>query len=118
MYLHAAAAAKWLLAGLVTTSGWHSEPANQAAGKLGGSAPNGLRKIIPQNYPPELRHSCLALCNDGTWDEGECCWTDECVCVGGRFGRSSQCVGICVVKRAFPRVFVRCNDSGSVGTSG
>lgn len=41
-----------------------------------------------------------------------------CVCVGGRFGRSSQCVGICVVKRVFPRVFVRCNDSGSVGTSG
>lgn len=43
---------EWLLAVLVTTSGWHSEPANQAAGKLGGSAPNGLRKIIPP--PPKI----------------------------------------------------------------
>lgn len=57
VYLHAA---EWLLAVLVTTSGWHSEPGNQAAGKLGGSAPNGLLEIIPKlsmNYPPELRHS-------------------------------------------------------------
>ena len=45
---------------LVTTSGWHPEPGNQAAGKLGGSAPNGLLEIIPKlsmNYPRELRHS-------------------------------------------------------------
>lgn len=33
---------------------------NQAAGKLGGSAPNGLLEIIPKlsmNYPSELHHS-------------------------------------------------------------
>lgn len=61
VYLHAA---KWLLAVLVTTSGWHSEPVNQAAGKLGGSAPNRLLEIIPKlsmNYPPELRHSKSGL---------------------------------------------------------
>lgn len=48
-------AAKWLLAMLVTTSVWHSEPtANQAVGKLGGSALNGFLEIIPKlsmNYP-------------------------------------------------------------------
>ncbi|KAI4805556.1 hypothetical protein KUCAC02_010161, partial [Chaenocephalus aceratus] len=59
---------KWLLAVLVTTSGWHPEPGNQAAGKLGGSAPNGLLEIIPKlsmNYPQELRHSSQALSIDG-----------------------------------------------------
>lgn len=66
VYLHAA---KWLLAVLVNTSGWHLEPGNQAMGKLGGSALNVLLKIIPKlsmNYPPELLHSCLALSIDGT----------------------------------------------------
>lgn len=65
VYLHTA---KCLLAVLVTTSGWHSEPGNQAAGKLGGTAPNGLLEIIPKlsmNYPPELRHSSQALSIDG-----------------------------------------------------
>lgn len=66
VYLHAA---KWLLAVLVNTSGWHLDPGNQAVGKLGGSALNVLLKIIPKlsmNYPPELLHSCLAPSIDAT----------------------------------------------------
>lgn len=66
VYLHAA---KWFLAVLVNTSGWHLDPGNQAMGKLGGSALNVLLKIIPKlsmNYPPELLHSCLAPSIDGT----------------------------------------------------
>lgn len=91
-FLHAG---KWLLAVLVTTSGWHSEPGNQVVGKPGGSAPNGLLEIIPKlsmNYPPELRHSSQALSIDGNGKKGEC-WT-ECVRVctlSGRFGWSEQC---------------------------
>lgn len=99
VYLHAA---KWLLAVLVTTSGWHSEPGNQAAGKLGGSAPNRLLKIIPKlsmNYPPELRHSCLALSIDGTGKRESVGQRSMCVArvVKGRFGWSS--VGVCVIER-------------------
>ena len=79
VYLHAP---EWLLAVSVTTSGWHSVPVNQAAGKLGGSASNGLLEIIPKlsmNYPTELRHSSQALSIDGNWEEGEC-WTKTCAC--------------------------------------
>lgn len=97
VYLHAA---KWLLAVLVTTSGWHLEPGNQAPGKLGGSAPNGLLKIIPKlsmNYPPELCHSCLALSIDGTGKRESVGQRSMCVAhiVRGRFGWS--CVGVCVI---------------------
>lgn len=92
VYLHAT---KWLLAVLVTTSGWHSEPGNQAAGKLGGSAPNGLLEIIPKlsmNYPPELCHSSQALSIDGTGKRKSVGRRSVPVCVrvvcavGGRFG--------------------------------
>lgn len=72
-------AAEWLLAVLVSTSGWHPEPGNQAVGKLGGSAPNRLLEIIPKlsmNYPPELRHSSQALSIDGSGKRE--CWK-ECV---------------------------------------
>lgn len=101
VYLHAA---KWLLAVLVTTSVWHLEPGNQAAGKLGGSAPNGLLEIIPKlsmNYPPELRHSSQALSIDGTGKRE--CVGRRSVCVAcvvrGRFGWSS--IGVCVMERVF-----------------
>lgn len=94
---------------LVTTSGWHSEPGNQAAGKLGGSAPNGLLEIIPKlsmNYPPELRHSSQALSIDGTGKRESVGRRSVCVArvVRGRFGWSS--VAVCVMERVFLCVYV------------
>lgn len=94
---------------LVTTSGWHSEPGNQAAGKLGGSAPNGLLEIIPKlsmNYPPELRHSSQALSIDGTGKRESVGRRSVCVAhvVRGRFGLSS--VAVCVMERVFLCVYV------------
>lgn len=97
VYLHAS---EWLLAVLVTTSGWHLVPGNQATGKLGGTAANGLLEIIPKlsmNYPRELHHSSQALSIDGTGKRREC-WTKSichicvCVCVHvvrGTFGWSN-----------------------------
>lgn len=105
VYLHAA---KWLLAVLVTTSGWHSEPGNQAAGKLGGSAPNGLLEIIPKlstNYPPELRHTSQALSIDGNGKRESVGRRSVCMrMLSGRFGWSS--VGVCVMERVFLSVCV------------
>lgn len=107
VYLHAA---KWLLAVLVTTSGWHSEPGNQAVGELGGSTPNGLLEIIPKlsmNYPPELRHSSQALSIDGTGKRESFGRRSVCVAcvVRGRFGWSS--VAVCVIECVFVCVCVR-----------
>lgn len=82
VYLHAAA--KWLLAVLVTTSGWHSEPGNQAAGKLGGSAPNGLLKIIPKIIPQNYAIPVWPCPLMGL-GKRECVGQRSvCVCCGGR----------------------------------
>lgn len=81
VYLHAS---EWLLAVLVTTSGWHLVPGNQATGKLGGTAANGLLEIIPKlsmNYPRELHNSSQALSIDGTGKRRVLDQVCVCVCI-------------------------------------
>lgn len=118
VYLHAS---EWLLAVLVTTSGWHLVPGNQATGKLGGTAANGLLEIIPKlsmNYPRELHHSSQALSIDGTGKRRVLDQVCVCVCVHivrGTFGWSNVGVYITYCSSVCMCVF---NDSGSVGALG
>lgn len=110
---------------LVTTSGWHLVPGNQATGKLGGTAANGLLEIIPKlsmNYPRELHHSSQALSIDGTGKRREC-WTKSiclyvCVCVCILLGGLLDGAMLVSILRIAALCVCVCNDSGSVGALG
>lgn len=125
VYLHKA---KWFLAVLVTTSGWHSEPGNQAAGKLGGSAPKWFAEDYPKiihELSPRITPFLSGHVHRWDWEEGEC-WTEMYVLHLLSGGNLNGAMLVSVSKRE-REIHTLCvcvcahilyNDSGSVFTLG
>jgi len=87
-------AAKWLLAVLVTTSGWHWEPGNQAAGQTEWQRSETVCWRLSQNYPwvipqnyaiPVWPRLLMGLGRRRALDQCVCCtgeiWMEQCWCL-------------------------------------